>query len=76
MFSLHSPEGYMVYIAFMLILLNAFNNLIYCKAVCNRNAFNVYLYPNGNIIFMFYYSVTLIDCEFFSTFSALEHTSL
>ena len=37
----------------MLILLNAFNNPMYCKAVCNRDAFNVFVYPNGNIIFMY-----------------------
>ena len=38
---------------FMLILLNAFNNPMYCKAVCNRDALNVLVYPNGNIIFMY-----------------------
>ena len=40
----------MARITFRLILLNAFNN---CKAVCNRDAFNVFVYPNGNIIFMY-----------------------
>ena len=47
-----SPEGYMARITFRLSLLNAFNNPMYCKAVCNRDAFNVFVYPNGNIIFM------------------------
>ena len=43
----------MARITFRLILLNAFNNPMYCKAVCNRDAFNVFVYPNGNIIFMY-----------------------
>ena len=41
LFSPYSPEGYMARITFRLILLNAFNNPMYCKAVCNRDAFNV-----------------------------------
>ena len=53
LFSPYSPEGYMARITFRLILLNAFNNPMYCKAVCNRDAFNVFVYPNGNIIFMY-----------------------
>ena len=52
-FSPYSPEGYMACITFRLILLNAFNNPMYCKAVCNIDAFNVFVYPNGNIIFMY-----------------------
>ena len=53
LFSPYSPEGYLARIVFRLILLNAFNNPMYCKAVCNIDAFNVFVYPNGNIIFMY-----------------------
>ena len=33
LFSPYSPEGYMARITFRLLLLNAFNNPMYCKAV-------------------------------------------
>ena len=36
LFSPYSPEGYMARITFRLIILNAFNNPMYCNAVCNR----------------------------------------
>ena len=53
LFSPYSPEGYMARSTFRLIILNAFNNPMYCNAVCNRYAFNVFVYLNGNIIFMY-----------------------
>ena len=66
----YSPEGYMARITFRLILLNAFNNPMYCKAVWNRDAFNVFVYRKDIIIFMyniimFYYVSISFYCVLF-----------
>ena len=42
----------MAHITFRLILLNAFNNPMYCKAVCNRDAFNVFVYIHMAILYL------------------------